>query len=161
MKTLKNRTGYTLIELVVVTLTIGVLCAVAIVAFGNTAERSKVETTIREARKFNDAAIAFHAFHGRWPQNANYATLPSDFAGVFAPRDFTRQPPCGGAWDWNGTGTGLPKIGISIRFPNNKVPQDLCLQIDRAIDDGNLRTGAVDLVNLGKNSYLQFQLDNK
>ncbi|MEM8733790.1 MAG: hypothetical protein AAGG44_06200 [Planctomycetota bacterium] len=66
--------------------------------------------------------------------------------------DFARTP-LGGTYDWNGPGTSIGHLGISIRFPNrNDVPLSELQQIDAEIDDGDLSDGSLRLL---KKIYFQ------
>ncbi|MEM7812770.1 MAG: prepilin-type N-terminal cleavage/methylation domain-containing protein [Planctomycetota bacterium] len=135
-----RRRGFTLIELIVVVATLGILAAVATARFRNVGEDAAVVALLADIDAVFDAAELFHAIHGRWPDNADTGEFPSDFDGLLPSNFFERTTPIGGTYDWNGPGTSAPNYGVYVLLGDTSMHSD----VDELADDGNFNTGWIE-----------------
>jgi len=143
----------------VVILVIGILAAVASPTLLATTQDSAVIATITSLRTIEDAALRYFAANGKLPADAGPGQFPSDLTGYLRKSGFLASPAIGGKYDWNGPGTAVPVVGISIHWSTaSAVPLDRCQQIDDRIDDGDLSTGEVRLISSGSERFLQLRL---
>lgn len=138
------RPAFSLVELVVVVLVLGVIAAMAASRVANHGADAQIRTTAAQIRLIEEAAQIYLAREGDWPRDTTPGKFPVDFTGLLSPGLFERPTPMGGVWDWNSEDRwGDVYAGISIRFPVGEFPEDQCRQLDAEIDDGDLNTGRV------------------
>ncbi|MEN1679998.1 MAG: prepilin-type N-terminal cleavage/methylation domain-containing protein [Planctomycetota bacterium] len=138
MKAAAQHPAFTLVELVVVILVLGILAGVASKRFFNSQQDAAEEATVTQVLEIFRAAELYYVKHGAWPANTDAGDFPAEFEGVLPESIFTRPSPIGRYFDWNGPGTGMPNYGVSIPPP---VPVETIQSIDDKHDDGNLRKG--------------------
>jgi len=148
--------SFTLVELVIVVLILGVLAAVAAPRMIGVSANAKVQATIKELRGMEQAAMLYRAQTGEWPKDVPIGVFPPEFDGMVTPREFSRTPTLGGEFDWNGPGSGVGEIGMSIAFPAAEFPETIAIAIDDAVDDGNLTTGVCRKRPASTFLFLQF-----
>lgn len=66
-KILKNKKGFTLVELMVVVAILGVLVAVAVPVYNNVTDNAKKNTCETNIRTIESAVAMYHAEVGGWP----------------------------------------------------------------------------------------------
>ncbi len=148
--------GFTLVELLVVVLILGILAGVAAPRLFDVSHHAQIAAIVQHIRVGQHAAERYFAEHGEYPRDANSGVFPPDFTG-YLPENYFREPaPGGGKYDWNGQGKwGGVYAGMSVIKNGGNVPLKLWQAIDRIYDDDNLQTGAITLFN---NKTLQFEL---
>jgi type II secretion system protein G len=71
----KDNKGFTLVELMVVLLIIGILVAIAIPIYNKTQENAQKRACQSNLRTLDGAAAQYHAAKGNYPNAANYDDL--------------------------------------------------------------------------------------
>lgn len=66
---MRNREGFTLMELMIVTIVIGVLASVAVASYAGVRERSKIAATRAELRNLLNAAETYRSITGLLPES--------------------------------------------------------------------------------------------
>jgi prepilin-type N-terminal cleavage/methylation domain-containing protein len=129
--------GFTLVEIMIVVVIIGLLAGLAIPAM------NKVRITSQNTRFVNDLRVATNAIetyameNGEFPPDGAAAMHP-DLNEVLPPATWSLPTVLGGEWDWDFQQFGF-KAGLSVFQPTAPVEQ--FEMIDQMIDDGNLATG--------------------
>ncbi|MDO4773637.1 MAG: type II secretion system protein [Candidatus Saccharibacteria bacterium] len=59
--------GFTLVELLIVIVVIGILAAISIVAYNGVTQKSRDDQRISDVRNITSAAAAYNAENGKWP----------------------------------------------------------------------------------------------
>lgn len=134
----RNRRAFTLVEIVVVVLLLGILAGVAAPRLINVGEQATAQAVISDIDAIFTTAELYAAQHGTLPADAPVGTLPAEFVGMLKARVFRDGTPIGGRYDWNGIGTSVVVYGVSIRGPLTSGSREA---IERQFDDGNLDTG--------------------
>ncbi|MBE0467164.1 MAG: prepilin-type N-terminal cleavage/methylation domain-containing protein [Candidatus Desulforudis sp.] len=84
---LRSERGFTLVELMVVVVVIGILVAIAVPVYGGIQERAKQNACLANQRAIENAAAIFYAEHDRWPESIAELTQSigegDDAAGPF------------------------------------------------------------------------------
>lgn len=75
-KLLKDEKGFTLIELMVVVVIIGILAAIAVPAFSDASDKAKVSKAKADLRTIESALEIYYAEHGEYPDADSDNTLP-------------------------------------------------------------------------------------
>lgn len=126
-----KRRGFTLLEIMVVVILIGVLLAMAIPGFTAVRERSRVSAFLNDFRAVKEAINRYNLEEGTYPTGPT-----GEFAEYIHPDIFTNNTVIGGNWEVDDTA-----YTFAIGVDQYQVDDDVIQQIDAAVDDGNLATG--------------------
>ncbi|HHW06213.1 MAG TPA: prepilin-type N-terminal cleavage/methylation domain-containing protein [Clostridia bacterium] len=77
-KRMKNQKGFTLVELMVVVVIIGILVAIAVPVYNNITETAKEKACEANKRTIQGAVSVYHAKYGRYPENFDALTGDRD-----------------------------------------------------------------------------------
>tara|TARA_R110000782_G_scaffold73091_1_gene146083 strand:+ start:2028 stop:2546 length:519 start_codon:yes stop_codon:yes gene_type:complete len=133
--------GFTLVEILVVVVILGILAAVVVPAFSGATEESRKGAFIADLKSLADAAEVVAARTGRYPADSGSGQFPPELDGYIREEDWTRGTPIGGVWDIELNENGVTSA-IGVHFMNVPVPEDAFMEdIDTRIDDGDLDTG--------------------
>lgn len=155
--------GFTLVEIMVVVVIIGLLAALAIPAFQRSQRASQNARAINDFRVFAQAFEIYNASNGAWPNNVAAGvipTLPYPMAGDF--KADTWQAPTtaiGGRWNWdnNTSSGGYAGIAISATGSYPLVSDAQLAEVDAKLDDGDLSTGLFQKVSSTRVVYILAQ----
>ena len=128
-----RRAAFTLVEIMVVVVIIGLLAAIAIPAFQRVRERSIASRYINDFRQFESAFKRYATENGQWPPAGGVGTIPTGMTG-YLPESFTSSSPMGGNYQWSG-----PSSYVVLR--NSQATDALMQVVDAALDDGDLAAG--------------------
>lgn len=140
--------GFTLVEVMVVVVVIGLLVAMSLPAYRRITMRSKTAAVVNDLRAFSTAFITYSLQNGHYPPDG----LPQEIPAVMIdalPTNFALKTPIGGVYKWN---FGVSADGITanaaiiIETAGGETVNDdadLWEMIDREMDDGDLTTGNV------------------
>lgn len=78
----KSRSGFTIVELLIVIVVIGILAAITIVAYNGIQTRAENTKTIKGVSDYIKVFMSYKAVNGNYPSSgATYACLGTDYAG--------------------------------------------------------------------------------
>ncbi|MGB3945355.1 MAG: type II secretion system protein [Candidatus Saccharimonadales bacterium] len=76
--------GFTIVELLVVIIVIGILAAVTVAAFSNTQQRSRTAARITAIRSIQKGLESYRTIHGHYPPDVDISTnQPAGFTPVY------------------------------------------------------------------------------
>jgi type IV pilus assembly protein PilA len=143
--------AFTLVEIMIVVVIIGLLAAMAIPAFKRVQESARNNRAINDFRVFSQAFETYSMQNGTWPPNASAGVVPIGMAGDFKAGTWAGATSLGGRWNWD-RNLGSVIAGISIQNFNATDAQ-LTL-IDAKLDDGDLATGHFQKVSATRVTYI-------
>lgn len=155
--------AFTLVEVMVVVVIIGLLAAAALPTYRHITMRSKATALEADLRAFSTAFITYNLQNGKWPADGDPGVVPPEVANAL-PSNFTHTTPIGGVYKWN---YNVPADGITAKaaivvqtVQGNPVTddQELFEMIDKQMDDGDLDNG---LVRVGSTNSLVFIVEEK
>lgn len=130
--------GFTLVEIMIVVVIIGLLAALALPAMTRVQRNAKVTRFISDLRTFSQAFEAHASTNGGWPPDGVPGSFPTGMTGDLKTAAWAGGTSLGGNWDWDYLQFGIT-AGISVHEPT--VGLDLLTEVDRRIDDGDLTSG--------------------
>ncbi|HQY05489.1 MAG TPA: prepilin-type N-terminal cleavage/methylation domain-containing protein [Lacunisphaera sp.] len=142
--------AFTLVEIMVVVVIIGLLAAAALPAYRLITLRSRAASVVNDLRTFSTVFITYSLQNGRYPDNGDPQVVPPQVVGQL-PGNFTQRTPIGGVYRWNFDvpADGIPAKAALIIQAESGYPimddLDQLEAVDKQIDDGNLATGNLQL----------------
>ncbi len=138
-----NRNGFTLMEVLIVVLILGVLAAMIIAQFSGATDDAQRAAFIANGRIFREQAKHFQLDNGVYPEDASSGTLPDGFGYYVQQNKWEGGTPIGGVWDAERDSFGLTSsIGVHFNGSGRTRDDAYMQQIDAAMDDGDLDTGS-------------------
>ncbi len=132
-----SRAGFTLVEIMIVVVIIGLLAAMAIPAFNRVRNKARINTFVNDLRIGKDALETYALDTGGWPPDG-IAAMPPELATYVNLARWSQATPLGGNWDWDRDQFGVA-AGLSVYQPT--ADASTMQLVDAAIDDGNLSNG--------------------
>lgn len=142
--------AFTLVEVMVVVVIIGLLAAAGLPGYRHLTMRSKVTAVENDLRQFSTAIQTYALQNGHWPADGTPQEVPVELTTAL-PSNFALKTPIGGVYKWN---YDVPADGIAAKAAiiiqtvgGNPVndDQELFEMVDRQMDDGNLETGNIQV----------------
>lgn len=131
--TARRRRGFTLVEIMVAVVIIGLLAAMAVPAFQRVRERSQATRMVNDLRQYADAYQRYALENGAWPPVGGVASAPAGME-AYLPATYENPTPFGGGYTWSGNSARL-------RLADSAATDALMQRVDALLDDGNLATG--------------------
>ena len=135
----RGSAGFTLVEIMIVVVIIGLLAAMAIPAFKRVQQGAQNNRYVSDLRTFAQAFETYALKHGDWPPNAGTGVVPAGMSGELKDAAWTiPKNSIGGRWNWDRNNFGGAAV---ISVANATVSDAQMLLVDAKIDDGDLSTG--------------------
>ncbi|WP_309400303.1 type II secretion system protein [Cerasicoccus maritimus] len=149
--TRRESTGFTLVEIMVVVVLIGLLAVMAMPAFARVRQAAQNTRFMNDARQFSGAIDTYMLEVGLPPEDFSSGEVGSPLDEYIKPSDFLTQPSIGGVWDIEGDDGGLfyAAVGVDDFTCSMEQIQD----IDDKFDDGDTSTGKLQLADGGSRYY--------
>ena len=146
-----QKSGFTLVEILIVVTIIGVLAAIAVSLVERVRVNSQNSRLANDFRAYSGIVEVFVLEKGSYPENADPGTVPPGLDQYVDPGQWDQASSIGGIWDVEySTGQVLSAIGVQ----GYTVPNDQILQFDEKYDDGDLTTGTYRQLNANHYYYV-------
>lgn len=134
--------AFTLVELLIVVILLGIMAAVVVPTFANAVEPSRHASFATSLRAFAQAMQYYRAENGEWPPDGTSGQAPAGTEDLIDVTAFEQPTPIGGVWDCESDPVGLG-YGIGVHFDGTGESRDATYmtQIDDIVDDGDVTTG--------------------
>lgn len=134
--------AFTLVEILIVVIILGILAAIVTPQFAGAAEESRRSAFVTEIKVFMDAAEVYRARVGQHVPDGSSGQCPPEFADYIDANDFESGTPIGGVWDIEYNDSGVTAaVGVHFNDANTAQDDAYMLVIDALFDDGDLTTG--------------------
>lgn len=134
--------AFTLVEILIVVVILGVLAAIVIPMFADASEDAQKVAFTTDVRIFTEAAILFHQEQGVYLEDSASGQLPLGFDPYIEEEKWLAETPLGGVWDSEQSSFGITS-GLGVHFNGGSQPDDAYMtDVDRILDNGDLASGA-------------------
>jgi len=136
--------GFTLVEILIVVVILGILGAVVIPTFSDASNKSRQSTFAACLRSFSEAATIYKAKTGDYPPDAGCSQIPAGWDDYVNAVQWQRPTPVGGLWDIQFNKNNVTSaVGVHFHGANHVNPGEAYMgAVDALIDDGVLDAGA-------------------
>ena len=137
------RQGFTLVEILIVVVILGVLAAIVIPQAANAAGNAAQTAFARNVKQFSNAAMIHRSRTGFWIGDGGSGTIPAGFEDFVDPEDWENGTPIDGVWDSETRPDYDITLGIGVHFNDAAERKDAAYMsvVDSILDDGDLTTG--------------------
>lgn len=134
----RPRSAFSLVEVMIVVVIIGILAAIAIPAFQKVRKNSMASRIANDFRVFQTAFETHATESGSWAPDGSGNNLPATVRPYLENSAWFREPPLGGYWDWEVNRLGY-RAGIALAWGEDM--PDVMLRVDEILDDGDFSSG--------------------
>ena len=149
-----SRSGFTLVEIMIVVAIISLLAVLAIPSFLKARRRARATKIANDLRIFADGFIQYNLERGAYPEDT-HNTLPDGMEDYIKQEDWDADA-LGGHYNWEGPSWGeggsYPYAGIALF--ETTADLDQLTEVDIIMDDGDLSTGNFRLTSNGRYTYI-------
>ena len=136
------RSGFTLMEILIVVVILGILAAIVIPSFASATEDTRKAAFAQDLRSFEAGILRYEVDNGAFPPDGGSGTVPIGLEPYVNVPKWQSGTPVGGVWD-NET-QDVVGVGMGVHFDGTGQTRDAMYMtdIDLMIDDGVLSTGS-------------------
>lgn len=116
------RHGFTLVEILIVVVILGILAAIVTPLFGAASEDSRRTAFVENLRTFASACELYRVQTGRYPTDGSSGQLPVELRQYIRREHFEQITPIGGLWDTEYMDSGV-HAAVGVVFEAGSPPQ--------------------------------------
>ena len=134
----RHHAGFTLVEIMIVVVIIGLLAALAIPSIQRVQRRSQNTRFVSDLRVFTQAFETYALQNGAWPPNVGPGLVPAGLSGALQENVWITETVVGGNWNYDRNING---VSVAVSCSGSGIDNTRMQDIDAMIDDGDLTTG--------------------
>jgi general secretion pathway protein G len=145
------RRAFTLVEILIVVVILGILAAIVVPAFAGATESSRRGAFVSSLRVWVEAVDLYVVREGSFPGDGGSGECPAGFEAYVDEEDFESGTPIGGVWDVELNEWGVTSA-VGVHFWGGGPVQDDAYMtlVDEVYDDGDLVTGMFRRLDAGR-----------
>ncbi|MEE8153390.1 MAG: type II secretion system protein [Phycisphaerales bacterium] len=137
------RQGFTLIEILIVLVIVGILASIVIAQFRDASDDAVRSAFLINGKTFVESAMRFQLDTGQFLEDSGSGFLPAGFEQYIQPEKWIGGTPIGGVWDAELNSFGITSaLGVHFNGTGATREDAYMAQLDAAVDDGDLATGS-------------------
>ncbi len=141
---IQSKKGFTLIEIMIVVLIVGLLAAMALPVFHRIASNSKTGVFAADIRMLQRAMEEYTLAEGLYPPDTSTGVWQNELSGYVSEAFFENETSLGGNWDIEYNDNGVTSaVGVADA---TSLAEDF-VKVDDLIDDGDLSSGRFRQIN--------------
>ena len=138
--------GFTLVEIMIVLVIIGLIAAMALPAFQRVRTKARYATALNDLRTFSAAFDTYASENGAWPIEAASGIVPPEMIDRLKIDVWQTVTLGGGQWDWQYAVGG---VTAAIAMTGSTLSDAEMAEFDLLLDDGNISTGRFRRIGAG------------
>lgn len=146
-----RRHAFTLVEILIVVVILGILAAIIVPQFASATEESRRAAFTGSLRKLSDSMFMYYTRTLDFPEDSASGRLPPSLIGYVRVSEFERDTPMGGVWDVERDELGVVSA-VGVHFNNALTRRDDAdmAQVDSIFDDGDVESGSFRRIALDR-----------
>lgn len=136
------RAGFTLMEILIVVVILGILAAIVIPSFASASEDTRKAAFAQDLRAFENGILRYEADHHSFPPDGGSGTVPAGLEDYVNVPKWQGGSPIGGVWDNEFEDVVTVGMGVHFNGTGQTRESDYMAEIDLMIDDGEVTTGS-------------------
>jgi prepilin-type N-terminal cleavage/methylation domain-containing protein len=146
----RRRAGFTLVEIMIVVVIIGLLAAMGIPALQRVQRASRMTRYMSDLRVFSQAFEQYALENGGWPPNVGAGVVPASMTTALQISVWTTANTIVGRWNYD---KNIGGVTAAISTTTTLTDAEMML-IDAKIDDGDLTTGHYREITSGRFAWI-------
>ncbi|CAE7357387.1 xcpT [Symbiodinium necroappetens] len=142
------RKAFTLVEILIVVVILGILAAIVVPKFSSASEQSAQTAFVTTLNELVKVANLSYTMSGQYPVEHTFGMMPTEYDTWLDSGEWGTTTPIGGNWDV--ISGGAVTFGVGVFFPTSPPTDAFMAQIDALYDDGVLTTGAFQKLGTGE-----------
>ncbi len=143
---LLRRPGFTLVEMMIVVVIVGMLAVIALPGYRRVRMHSQNTRFISDLRMFTGACETYILTVGDFPPNGTPGVLPTGLEAIIKRTDYEITSPIGGSWNILSNSSG---VTFAVGAAGINASDEQLELMDRQHDDGSLTTGQLRKIGDG------------
>jgi prepilin-type N-terminal cleavage/methylation domain-containing protein len=143
--------AFTLIEILIVVLILGILAAVVIPLFVDSSDDARKSAFVSSLKVYMRAEARYRFDNGEYLVDGSSGEVPAGFEDYIDTNNWTSVTPIGGVWDTEFNDSGVVSaLGVHFNGEGETRDDAYMQTIDGIVDDGNLATGGFRRLAAGR-----------
>lgn len=139
---MRARLGFSLIELIIVVVILGVLAAVAIPRLSRGSEGAGINAFVKEINNLSKIIDMYQVETGNKIADSTTGETPSELGDYLHATTWEGLTPLGGEWDIERDESGITlAVGVHYMKTMGSPDEDKLTRVDELLDDGDLSSG--------------------